>query len=201
LSVIYLSLGNKPISRGLLFIAGALIIQFLLGLSVFYHPGKNWFALYVLIALAAAVSAIDIITFIRKGNHLFLSLVGSFHRALVRWGRGIKKVVTSPPGAIIVGALSSLLLLPCQGSTYLLLSSLIIQKATIKPVLLLLLYIIPSAIPLIVVVWLIRRYLKRLKEMPEKQQKRHRAELQLIVGYIILLVSLIMLFVAIFAFP
>lgn len=201
LGLLYWSLKKKVLLRGGLFIGGSLFIQFLLGISVFYQLSRSFQIIYGLLALGAVIASLLIIVKFVSDWDVAASLLAPAPM-LQKVASGLRQLITSPPGALILGALGTFLLLPCQGANYYLLSSLIVQEPSIAPVGLLLLYIIFFTLPFIIILGALHMGIQKMyasiAQHPgygDRQRERAREyalrQVQLWLGWIFLLLAVL----------
>jgi len=101
--------------------------------------------------------------------------------------------ITSPSGALIIGAFVTLFLLPCTIGPYIILGGLLSFIDTVKTLPILLLYNIIFILPMLAITFIVYFGIKKVEDVAQWKDRNIRV-LHLISGVIILLLGLSMLF-------
>ena len=186
LGYIFISLRRKVISRAGLFLFSSFVIQFLFGLSSF---DISWSAsmAYIVLGFIGLFSGIQIVMMRLKKVDVVERLV-HIPRDVRSQIKRVQMWLTAPPGALVVGAVATVILAPCYGLNFILLSSLIVRESSVKPVLLLFSYVFVFLIPFIALFWYLRKYMKKVTE---ENEKRKIKQLELYLGWGLVILSTI----------
>ena len=186
LGYIFISLRRKVISRAGLFLFSSFVIQFLFGLSSF---DISWSAsmAYIVLGFIGLFSGIQIVMMRLKKVDVVERLV-HIPRDVRSQIKRVQMWLTAPPGALVVGAVATVILAPCYGLNFILLSSLIVRESSVKPVLLLFSYVFVFLIPFMALFWYLRKYMKKVTE---ENEKRKIKQLELYLGWGLVILSTI----------
>ncbi len=184
---------KKALFSGLGFTGAIYISYFLMGLGLFSAikaTGITYIFYYAVTVLALIIAIANI-------NSFFKYKPGFFSVEMpARWRPFLKKTikkVTSVPGAIAIGFLCSLFLLPCSSGPYLILLGLLANNSTrLGAIPYLLLYNLIFILPMIIITLVIYLGITKIENISKWRNKNIKI-LHLVSGILMLLLAILLI--------